>query len=147
MITYWGRAFLAEGAAIVKPWRWGSQLCVPGTWWWGQCGTTRVGKGKGWGQKDNGANCQRPWEHGKRLTLTSRWDGDPKHGFEQRGGWHQLPIVFIGPSGFMRRKGGSRKLFWQFRQEMEEVWTKVEAIDILRSESLYVFREKRHIIC
>lgn len=52
-------------------------------------------------------------------------------------------LVFIGSSGFLRRKGRrSRKLFWQFRQEMEEVWTKVETADILRSESLYVFQKK-----
>lgn len=45
------------------------QLCVPGAWWRGQGGTSRVDKGKRWDQKDNGANCQRPWGHGKRLTL------------------------------------------------------------------------------
>lgn len=57
-------------------------------------------------------------------------------------------LVFIESSGFLRRKSRrSRKLFWQFRQEMEEVWTKVETADILRSESLYVFQKKRHIIC
>ena len=65
----WGESFPGRVVASAKHWS-GRGPDVPGGWWWGQCGTHRVGKGRRMDQKDNGANCQRPWDHGKRLTLT-----------------------------------------------------------------------------
>lgn len=49
-ITYGGRTFQAEGAASAKHLS-GREPAVLGGYWWGQCGTGRMGKEKRWDQK------------------------------------------------------------------------------------------------